>query len=206
MNNDKKLIDIIGLAIKVNNVEEIEQIIEILNAFKIPYFINFDSVEFINDDGYIVIYNERKAALETLELGFEIDKYITISLDKFINNFSARKRFELIRIIQQHEIKITCPTHIIPDPYIVDKLVDDINDELTQINDSGTVTFNQLEYDWEIVEPKSYLDTKVEILEEKGEVVFEHNCMVYTISESCEGGYEINMFDLHSNNFISEIL
>ena len=113
------------------------------------------------------------------------------------------KNFTLTRTIQQHKIKITCPTNLIPDPYIVDSLIEDINYSLTQINDSGTVVFNKINYDWEIEEPKSYLDEKVEILKDKGEVVFEHECMIYTISQSSEGGYEINMYDLHTDNFIS---
>jgi len=113
------------------------------------------------------------------------------------------KNHILIRTIQQHEIKITCPTSAIPDPHVIDKIVDDINYELTQINNSGTEFFNGKEFEWEIKEPKSYLEEKVEILEEKGEVVFEHEGMVYQIFESSEEGYEINMFDLSSDNFIS---
>ena len=113
------------------------------------------------------------------------------------------KNFTKIVIIQQHEIKITSSTSIIPDPHMFDKLVDDISTELMRFRESGVVVFNQKGYGWEIIPPKSYLDEKVEILEDKSEVVFEHECMIYTISESSEGGYEINMYDLHTDNFIT---
>jgi len=113
------------------------------------------------------------------------------------------KNFTKIVIIQQHEIKITSSTSIIPDPHMFDKLVDDISTELMRFRESGVVVFNQKGYGWEIIPPKSYLDEKVEILEDKSEVVFEHECMIYTISESSEGGYEINKYDLHADNFIT---
>ena len=113
------------------------------------------------------------------------------------------KDFTKIVTVQQYEIRITRATNIIPDPYVMDKLIDDISWELNKFRDSGLVKFNKEGYKWEIIEPKSYLEQKVEILKEKGEVVFEHNCMIYAISQSSEGGYEINMYDLHANNFIS---
>jgi hypothetical protein len=113
------------------------------------------------------------------------------------------KNFTKIVTVQQHEIRITRKTTKIPDPYIMDKLIDDISWELNKFRDSGLVKFNNESYKWEMIEPKSYLEQKVEILEDKGEVVFEHDCMIYTISQSCEGGYEINMYDMHTDNFIS---
>jgi len=113
------------------------------------------------------------------------------------------KNFSKIVKIQQHKIKISSAAKTIPDPYVMDKLIDDISWELNKFRDSGLVEHNNECCIWEIIPPKSYLDEKVEILKEKGEVVFEYECMIYTISESSEGGYEINKYDLHANSFIS---
>lgn len=113
------------------------------------------------------------------------------------------RNFTKIVTIQNHEVEISRCSKIIPDPHVMDKLIDEVSWELNKFRDSGIVEFNKEGYSWKIIEPKSYLDKKVEILEDKGEVVFEHDFMIYTISKSSEGGYEINMYDLHVDNFIS---
>lgn len=113
------------------------------------------------------------------------------------------KDFTKIITIQNQEVEITRGSTIIPDPHMMEKLIDDISWELNKFRDSGIVEFNKEGYSWKIIQPKSYLDEKVEILENKDEVVFEQDCMIYAISKSTEGGYEINMYDLHADNFIA---
>ena len=107
------------------------------------------------------------------------------------------------KIINGHEIILNIDIDTL-DTIIADDVIMRISDLTLNVNE-GTITFeNENNLNWRIKSSIDlYLDEKVEILKNKGEVVFEYDCMIYTISESSEGGYEINVYDLHTDNFIS---
>ena len=110
------------------------------------------------------------------------------------NKMKNNNKFTLNLTILQHEIKIICPANISPDTNIISKLESDINTEILNFNDCGTVTFNQLEYDWEIAESSSYLKTQVKILENNEEVCFTYNTYIYEIFLNSQEEYEINIY------------
>jgi hypothetical protein len=59
---------------------------------------------------------------------------------------------------------------------------------------AASVIVNSAELDWEIVQNNSYLDEKVEILDSKDRVVFEHEQIIYEIFVNSEGDYEYNFY------------
>lgn len=109
------------------------------------------------------------------------------------------------------ETKITLLGHTIKvdidldskDSVTRDSIIDNINQAILDGNDSGfSDTSDNDSFEWNIVEEKSYLDKKVEILEEKDEVVFEHSQLIYQVFLRCDGDYDVNVYDL-STNFTS---
>jgi len=66
---------------------------------------------------------------------------------------------------------------------------------LAKVLDNGTITQDNLEYDWNIVVVNPYLEEKIEILESKDRVVFEHGQLIYEIFVNSEGDYEYNCYD-----------
>ena len=77
------------------------------------------------------------------------------------------------------------------DAEISDNNIYQINQGILDGNDSGTITQDGNDFDWEI---ETYLLSKVAILEEKDEVVFEYKgviCQIWTSEE----GYMYNMYD-----------
>jgi len=57
--------------------------------------------------------------------------------------------FTITLTIQQHDIKVSCPSKEL-NTIVRDYLVDNINDSLSDLNDSGTVTMDGVDYDWDI--------------------------------------------------------
>jgi hypothetical protein len=69
-----------------------------------------------------------------------------------------------------------------------------INQAILDGNDCGVIIQDGVEYDWGVRESNPYLDEKAAMLEDKGEVVFEHKQMIFAMFLNTSGEYEYNIY------------
>jgi len=82
-----------------------------------------------------------------------------------------------------------------------DQIIETINDCILFGKDEGCVHEDEFLCDWEIVYPDSYLVEKATVLENKEEVVFEYNQLIYRIILRSDEDYEYSYYNMLEKNF-----
>lgn len=188
------------------------------------YIVNYDTEENIEIfDNYKAALNESidgnvyKALLNPDNVYYDEEIKSWNYEDNSELFLSTPERLENSLVLLGHDIELSVGLN----EKDLDNAIDQINLEILQGCEEGNIVVSDMEVEWGIVEPLTYLGERTQLLEQNDEVILEQNQRIYKINKTSEQCYRIisyicendeikaiNDFEVNgtANDAVSEIL